>query len=257
MSMSEWETKTVEPTELNYVTPDGTKYQCAITPLSPKTEFISHINNQQGEFFYNLPVDGKINLAFQVKVDSGYFIPIGVLGMDIKEDVLVVNMVQRVRASVEDKDGQEETVQISEDEEIKFEKVREDVEHPLKRLMQGKEKIHWQKSLLNEALEIAKKNNLKAVRLQSGFSSRYIGRGHPLSLAVSEYDKLVIDEQGWIPYNTKGEQIEQADIAKIKNVIRRIKEEKIRDYEEASIELGVENVPAYWENRVDEFSTPD
>jgi len=251
MSMSEWENKIVEPTDINCVTPDGKSYQCAITPLSPKTEFISHVYNQQGDFIYNLPVDGKINLAFQVKSDEGYLVPIGVAGMDIKEDVLVVNMVQRVRASVEEKDGQDETVQIADDEEIEFGKIREDVEHPMKNLMQGKDKIQWQKILLNEAVVTAQKNNLKAVRLLSGLSSRFIGRGHPLSLAVSEYDKVVVDEQEECsPYNSSGVLIPQENVYKIKNVIRRIKEGKIKDIEQATVELGKENVPAYWEKKI-------
>jgi hypothetical protein len=69
-------------------------------------------------------------------------------------------------------------------------------------------------------------------------------------LAVSEYDKLVTDDQEWSPYNARGEQIAQENLAKIKNVIRRVKEGKIKDLKEASSELGEENVPAYWEKKI-------
>lgn len=250
MSMGEWENKRVEPTEFNYVTPDGKSHSCAITPISPLTESHSHIYNQQGEIIYNLPVDGKINLAFQVSSDEGFLVPIGVAGMDIKGEALMVNMVQRVKAAMEEKDAAEETVQISDDEEITFGKISVDVDHPMKGVMQGKDKIQWQNALVKEAEKIAQKNNLRSVRLLSGFSSRFIGRGHPLSLAVSEYDKLVIDEQEWSPYNSKGEQIGQENLSRIKNVIRRIKEGKIKDFQDASAELGEDNIPSYWEKKL-------
>lgn len=174
-------------------------------------------------------------------------IPLAVAGTNTREGVMNIEMIQRVRAYKEDPNDVAKRVEVGEGLHIEFGITLLNVEHPLKKYMQGEDRLPWQKILIARCVEEAKKKGVNKVRVSSGLSSKYLGYGLPLGLAITEYDRQVIDGVGWHAFNSKGVPIPPEDIAKIKNVFRRITKGKIERMDQVMNELNEDKTPAYWE----------
>lgn len=212
----------VEPKIIETKTVSGTPVECSMAPYFKRSQNALHLYEDLPDVRYDIPTESDLNIAINVN-EEGKAVPLGAMSIDLNEGVPTINMIQQVKAFKKE-EGSEATAV----DNIELGPVYERVEHPRGDLIKGKDKIQWQKLLIDEAIEVAKKNGYDKVRIVSGFGSKYLRHGHDLNLAVQHYDRLVNNDPTWVPYNAEGKPIEDPETLKLlKTTIRKLRDHEI------------------------------
>lgn len=238
-----WE---VEPKTIQTNTKSGKSVECVITPYLKVRSNVLHIYNEQDGIQYDIPTEGELNLVINVN-ESNEVAPIGAMSLTVQEFVPTINMIQQVKAYKKISEGVNEPST----EGIVFGPTYEKIQHPAQTTMHGKDSIDWQRMLLNEGETLVRQNGFDKIRLVSGFSSRYLDGGHPLGLAVQQYDKLVSSYSDWTPYNSNGVPINDPEQRKLLNsTLRKLRDGNLKTKAEVKKTLSEESTPIYWQKNL-------
>lgn len=178
----------------------------------------SHASFSLDDIYYDLPSAGALDLSLWIEDTKGNGVPLAVASMEVNQhDQPEVVQLQRVVARKTTSDG----ISVGEGA-FALTAVRHLVEHPYKTLIQGTQKLEWEKLLLQVCEECAKSAEFNTLSLRSGFASPFFEYGHPLSLALNQYDRFVCRDDHWTPYDEQGNPIANrnslnSQISKIRN----------------------------------------
>lgn len=221
----------------------GTSVECVITPYVRINPNVLHINTEQDGIQFDLPTEGALNLVLNAGESDRVF-PVGAISIEMIESVPTVSMIKQVKA-YKRAEGENSGPN---DARFVLGPVFERTSHPAKNLIQGLDKIPWQETLIREGEKVVRKQGFDKIRLVSGFSSKYLMAGHSLGTAVQQYDRFIISDTNWVPFNSNGKPIEDPAQRKLlKATIRRLRDGDIKTKQQVEEILPPEATPAYYQ----------
>lgn len=232
----------VESSEITITRPDGSDVSLATSSYIRVNDNIIHSNQDIDGITYDIPSDGDFNFILYSNEGNGS-IPLGAASIGIENEILIIKMIQRVKSMVK-----MDIPQSNPNSLMKIIAIHERIPHPRRDLLQGSNKIEWQRVLLDQCIAKVKSQGYSKIRLLSGFASKYAGVGHDLSLSVQQYDFLVKNDKNWTPIDSQTKQgIDPKQRLNLDQAMKRVREKKIRTINEFGLKYPNLPIPRYWE----------
>lgn len=202
-------------------------------------------------FSYNVHQDGDFNTVLQARTETGTLVPLAAASLSVIDDVLTVPMIQRVDANIKELPPESESPSDGSPIKIELKESYKKVTHPLAHLLQGQQRIEWQKALLEELEEIARQKGFKQMRVVSGFKIPYLTERYTLPMAVQQYDLVLDSLEGYIPIDENGAQINSPEERVVlRTVFRRMRDKRIKTREEISEMYPQLRLPTAWQKEL-------
>jgi hypothetical protein len=231
----------VELSEITLTRPDGSDVGLT-TSSYLRTDNNLHFNQDQGGITYDIPADGDFNFILYSN-ENNELIPLAAASIGIENETPTVTMIQKVKSR-----EKRDIPPLNPNNLIKINAIYDRVPHPKQDLLQGNNKIEWQKVLLDQCIAKTKSQGYSKLRIRSGFASKYEGVGHNLPLSVQQYDYLVNNDKNWTPIDLQGKQITDSEQrSDLSHAIRRIRDKKIKTMDDLGLQYPNLPIPKYWE----------
>jgi len=238
--INEWDSG---PAMIDLPRPDGSNVNLVFSSYIRARDHVLHIHNEQDGIEFDTPTDGDFNLMLHSN-ENGRLVPLAAASISMENDIPTITMIQRVTARVK----QDGVPPPEPNGLIKIEAIYNRIQHPRADLLQGDNKIEWQKALLQQCEQVVKHQGFKTLRLRSGFNSKYAPVGHNLSLAVQQYDYMVNNMDEWIPVDSQNQPItEPEQRQELGKVIKRVRDKKIQTIAEVKQQYQSLQIPFAWQ----------